>query len=777
MLTTTSNPTEAIPYEIWVVVLEIVLFDGSSPYDPWKSAMMQVNRTFFRVVTELLHREVRWAVLDNQMVRSLLTLRNPSIAARVRKLSISASFTRTLPKSDSFRFILPHNLRNQWDQAQSSLFNRHASSGSMELILRPEVLRSFKAQVERSTDKEAFDIMGQAVAGMTGVTEFIFEFDGRASVSSSFLSTAWEAFGQHLRRLSLRLHAGTLEHFLRSAQFLQLDEMNLTFDTYAFRTDEPQSGQRSVSSLGPSLLCSIKCLRISSYATADLSGFFQNIGAFTHLQSLFLHLGFRPDHLDPSSSIIRFINAHADTLHSIGLTLPADSYEDAESRITYWASGSITLVPFRLSLSCLREFSYSLCIPVHMADIVAFVRCSASTLQTLRLSGCFLTHAEVCSILDIFNALPLPSRLITLSLPIGQFGAHFMDLFAEIFPYLESLELVIESVGRFNPATRVFHQTALPVRRATTPPVGETADELRANLLDIHNQRLDRMNTNNVDFMVLSCASPCVQGISDPIAAAEMAQTVNNQLAADISNNTARFGAFATLAMHNATEAAQELKRTIQELGFLGALLNDYQQSGPDTTTLLFYDTPDYDPFWQMVTDLDVPVYLHPRTNIAQIGNLAYAHAPFLRGPAQEFAATLSTHILGLCTNGVFDRFPKLKVIVGHLGERIPSDLVRIDNQLKRQIAANMPMKLNVTAYWKTNLFETTSGNFATDLLKFHIDQIGLDRILYSVDYPYVAIEDGTEWVDGLERTARMNARDVLALKRGNAIILLGLDK
>jgi 2,3-dihydroxybenzoate decarboxylase len=82
--------------------------------------------------------------------------------------------------------------------------------------------------------------------------------------------------------------------------------------------------------------------------------------------------------------------------------------------------------------------------------------------------------------------------------------------------------------------------------------------------------------------MVLSCASPCVQGISDPVAAAALATSLNDQLAASISNNTMRFGAFAALAMHNASVAAQELKRAVTELGFLGALLNDYQQSGPD---------------------------------------------------------------------------------------------------------------------------------------------------------------------------------------------------
>ncbi|KAF8882799.1 hypothetical protein BD779DRAFT_1674761 [Infundibulicybe gibba] len=186
-------------------------------------------------------------------------------------------------------------------------------------------------------------------------------------------------------------------------------------------------------------------------------------------------------------------------------------------------------------------------------------------------------------------------------------------------------------------------------------PLGSSVQQLAVNLLDIHDQRLSGMNANGVDFMVISCASPCIQGISDPVLAEQMAVDVNNQLAASISNSTDRFGGFASLSMHNATAAAMELKRTVTELGFLGALVNDYQQSGADNTTLLFYDQPEYDVFWQMVTDLDVPVYFHPRSNIDQISQLLYSHASYLEGPSQEFAVTLSTHILGLCTNGVFE--------------------------------------------------------------------------------------------------------------------------
>ncbi|KAF9265122.1 amidohydrolase 2 [Marasmius fiardii PR-910] len=276
--------------------------------------------------------------------------------------------------------------------------------------------------------------------------------------------------------------------------------------------------------------------------------------------------------------------------------------------------------------------------------------------------------------------------------------------------------------------------------------------------------------------MILSCANPCIQGISDPEEAAAMAIRVNDVLASSISNNTLRFGAFAALSMHNASVAVQELRRTVETLGFVGGLVNDYQQSGADNNTLLFFDTPDYDEFWQVVTGLDVPIYFHPRTNVPTIHDLLYGHAPWLTGPGQEFTATLSTHILGLCTNGVFDRFPKVKVIVGHLGERIPSDLLRIDQQLARQKPQGMPMLRNASSYWRTNLFETTSGNFATDILLLHNKTIGLDRILYSIDYPFVAIPQGTAWVDGEELKNTLSERELLQLRRGAAIQLFKLN-
>ncbi|KAH6953816.1 hypothetical protein BKA56DRAFT_504376 [Ilyonectria sp. MPI-CAGE-AT-0026] len=277
-----------------------------------------------------------------------------------------------------------------------------------------------------------------------------------------------------------------------------------------------------------------------------------------------------------------------------------------------------------------------------------------------------------------------------------------------------------------------------------------------------------------VDYMVLSLTSPGIQGISNVRIAERVATQANDDIAAAISNNTVRFGAFAALSMHNATQAALELRRCVEELGFHGALLNDFQQAGVDNSmyTLHYYDSAEYDVFWQMAVDLDVPVYLHPRPPTPLMRSTDFAHAPWMLGPAHQFAVTLSNHIVGLCTNGVFDRFPSLKVIVGHLGERLPSDFWRIDEMLARRVPEGIPMKRPFSSYWRTNIWETTTGNFWADLLEFHRSVLGEDRVLYSVDYPFIMMQQGAEWVMTLKQS-KSSKRDFI---RNHAIKLLKLD-
>jgi 2,3-dihydroxybenzoate decarboxylase len=121
--------------------------------------------------------------------------------------------------------------------------------------------------------------------------------------------------------------------------------------------------------------------------------------------------------------------------------------------------------------------------------------------------------------------------------------------------------------------------------------------------------------------------------------------------------------------MHDAKQAATELTRAVKELGFLGAILNDFQTveqpGGPDTMKL--YDQPEYDVFWSVVQELDVPIYIHPRMPDATIEKLLYAERPGVIGSPWSFATGVSLHTLGLCCNGVFDRFPRVQVYISFL--------------------------------------------------------------------------------------------------------------
>lgn len=139
-----------------------------------------------------------------------------------------------------------------------------------------------------------------------------------------------------------------------------------------------------------------------------------------------------------------------------------------------------------------------------------------------------------------------------------------------------------------------------------------------------------------------------------------MTTRVNDYIADQIKDHKSRFGAFATLSMHDPKQAAQEVKRCVTQYGVHGALLNDVQHAGPDGETLLYYDQPAHDDFWAVVQGLDVPVYIHPATPQGVLFEKQYAERPYLIGPPLSFANGVSLHLLGMISNGVFDRFPRL---------------------------------------------------------------------------------------------------------------------
>jgi 2,3-dihydroxybenzoate decarboxylase len=194
------------------------------------------------------------------------------------------------------------------------------------------------------------------------------------------------------------------------------------------------------------------------------------------------------------------------------------------------------------------------------------------------------------------------------------------------------------------------------------------------NLGDIHGERLARMDAAGVDYMLLSLTSHGPQGEPDAEKAAAMAHEANDWLAEQVKANPQRFGALASLAMQDAAKAATELKRAVQELGMFGAIINDWQDVlGEDGEVgRKYYDGEDYDPFWEAVQELDVPVYLHPRyPTPAEVGP-GGKYGPGRRhmlGAGVQFHLDLSFHVYSICSSGVFDKFPKAQLVIGHLGE------------------------------------------------------------------------------------------------------------
>jgi 2,3-dihydroxybenzoate decarboxylase len=191
--------------------------------------------------------------------------------------------------------------------------------------------------------------------------------------------------------------------------------------------------------------------------------------------------------------------------------------------------------------------------------------------------------------------------------------------------------------------------------------------------------------------------------------------------------------------MHDPLVAANEARRAVRELNFVGIILNDFQTSS--NSQMLFYDQPSYDPFWRCVSEeLDVPVYIHPRLALPQHQEDFLAGRKWLGASAYYFAHGISLHVLGLAVNGVFDRFPKLKVIIGHMGEHVVSHRWRADHRLKEvQSSKGLPMQETLDEYFRRgNIYVTTSGNFSTTGLAHAIEEIGPERIMFSIVHPVV---------------------------------------
>lgn len=295
-------------------------------------------------------------------------------------------------------------------------------------------------------------------------------------------------------------------------------------------------------------------------------------------------------------------------------------------------------------------------------------------------------------------------------------------------------------------------------------------DLLGPRLLDVQDMRLKEMDKHGIELMILSLNAPAVQAIHDVPRAIAVAREANDALAGEVDKRPGRFAAFAALPMQDPEAAAVELTRCVKELGMVGALVNGFSQAG-DPENLLYYDLPQYRPFWKTVEALDVPFYLHPRNPIASWSKFYEGHA-WLWGPNWAFAAETAVHALRLIGSGLFDEFPNLKIVLGHLGEGIPVQLWRIDGRNSwMKEPHRYAAKHGVGHYFRKHFHLTTSGNFHTPALVNCITEMGPERVMFSVDWPFEAVDEGAAWFD----SAQIGEAERLKIGRTNAIELFKL--
>jgi predicted TIM-barrel fold metal-dependent hydrolase len=255
-----------------------------------------------------------------------------------------------------------------------------------------------------------------------------------------------------------------------------------------------------------------------------------------------------------------------------------------------------------------------------------------------------------------------------------------------------------------------------------------------------------------------------------------MCRETNDQLAEAVRSHPGRFAGFAELPMHEPQEAAREIRRTCSGkkedgMTFVGALVDSHTENG------LYYDGPEFDVLWEEAMKLDVPIYIHPTWPAEQLFT-AYKSPHLPEDVTMSILAfglgwhtDVAVHILRLYAAGVFDRFPKLKIIIGHMGEMIPYMLQRI-----QRVSSRWEKERSFREVWDNNLWLTTSGNWALDPLACILRNTKHDRIMYSVDYPFAKSRDGLKWLEELEESGMVSEEELEGIRWKNAAKLLKLN-
>ena len=288
------------------------------------------------------------------------------------------------------------------------------------------------------------------------------------------------------------------------------------------------------------------------------------------------------------------------------------------------------------------------------------------------------------------------------------------------------------------------------------------SSDIVERLDDLGALRLKEMDEAGIDLQVLSHSIPGLQAV-DAATGVPLARRVNDRLHGAVQRHRERFAAFAALPTADPRAAADELERTVTKLGFKGAMINGL-------TGGVFHDDERFWPIYERAAALDVPIYIHPalpqRAVIeAYYKDYAQKHPGILRA-AWGFTVETATQGIRFVLSGVFDKHPGLKVILGHMGEGLPFLLWRISHGLRGTMKERTFREIFCEHFWIT-----TSGFFSDPALLCCMMEMGIDRILFSVDYPFAENPPGTKWLE----TLPISDQDCEKLLNGNARRLLKL--
>ena len=289
------------------------------------------------------------------------------------------------------------------------------------------------------------------------------------------------------------------------------------------------------------------------------------------------------------------------------------------------------------------------------------------------------------------------------------------------------------------------------------------APEARRRLFDLGELRLAEMDAAGIDIQVLSHGAPSVQRL-DAETSVWMARGANDRLAEAIALHPDRFAGFAALPTPDPEAAAAELDRAVTTFGFKGAMVHGL-------TNGVFLDDRRFWPIFERAQALDVPLYLHPAVPDPAVVEAYYQdylqEFPSLLTAAWGFTVETATQAIRMVLSGAFEAFPRLKIILGHMGEGLPFLLWRLDHALSRP--GNRPISFR--EQFSQHVWITTSGNFSTPALLCSMLELGVDRIMFSVDWPFVQSPPGTAWLEALQ----ISAEDKAKIAGGNAKRLLKL--